>query len=219
MSLLDYCKILERFKAISDFHVTKLSSWSSTLMDNWPTARETSLFFYFLFAATNVHEALDQSDNTFKPGWKYIFRMNQIKLESDIRKVSRDLTLEPRRKDYLIQNIMTSRWIAAQQKLPQARTGEASEGVTRDQYTADRYFIDGFAMSVLYAKTNLTIKIRRVLLMEWKVQDKVDADVNKIKENWNLTWIHRLFGVRHLCKDFLFLCITCKLLFHVLVLF
>lgn len=76
-------------------------------MDNWSTAHETCLFFYFLFSGTDVHEALDQSDNTFKPGWKDIFRMNQNELESEIRKVSRDLTLDPRRKDYLIQNLMT----------------------------------------------------------------------------------------------------------------
>lgn len=84
--------------------------------------------------------------------------MNQNELESEIRKVSRDSTLDPRRKAYLIQNLMTrfllllatweiltvtaftlmhttylclftgyhSRWIAAQQKLPQARIGETS---------------------------------------------------------------------------------------------
>lgn len=44
---------------------------------------------------------------TFKPGWKDIFRMNQKELESEIRKVSRDEALDPRRKAYLIQNLMT----------------------------------------------------------------------------------------------------------------
>lgn len=76
--------------------------------------------------------------------------MNQSELESEIRKVSRDPTLDPRRKAYLMQNLMTrfvffkflvmllillkaisngfcSRWIAAQQKLPQARTEEATD--------------------------------------------------------------------------------------------
>ena len=33
--------------------------------------------------------------------------MNQNELESEIRKVSRDSTLDPRRKAYLIQNLMT----------------------------------------------------------------------------------------------------------------
>ncbi|CAD5165963.1 unnamed protein product [Musa acuminata subsp. malaccensis] len=73
-------------------------------------------------------ESLEQSDQMFKPGWNNIFRMNQNELESEIRKVSRDPTIDPRRKAYLIQNLMTSRWIAAQQKLPQARTEEATEG-------------------------------------------------------------------------------------------
>lgn len=43
----------------------------------------------------------------FKPGWKDIFRMNQSELEAEIRKVSQDSTLDPRRKAYLIQNLMT----------------------------------------------------------------------------------------------------------------
>ncbi|KAF9593211.1 hypothetical protein IFM89_020706 [Coptis chinensis] len=73
---------------------------------------------------TSIQESLDQTDQMFKPGWKDIFRMNQNELESEIRKVSRDPTLDPRRKAYLIQNLMTSRWIAAQQKLPEARSGE-----------------------------------------------------------------------------------------------
>lgn len=61
---------------------------------------------YITFSEYDVHEPWEQSD-TFKPGWKDIFRMNQNELESEIRKVSRDSTLDPRRKDYLIQNLMT----------------------------------------------------------------------------------------------------------------
>lgn len=61
----------------------------------------------FLFPENEVHESVDQNDHTFKPGWKDIFRMNQNELESEIRKVSRDPTLDPRRKAYLIQNLMT----------------------------------------------------------------------------------------------------------------
>ncbi|KAJ9676987.1 hypothetical protein PVL29_022132 [Vitis rotundifolia] len=73
-------------------------------------------------------ENLDENDQMFKPGWKDIFRMNQSELESEIRKVYRDSTLDPRRKAYLVQNLMTSRWIAAQQKLPQEIMGESSNG-------------------------------------------------------------------------------------------
>lgn len=58
-------------------------------------------------SGSNGHESLDHSDHTFKPGWNDIFRMNQNELEAEIRKVSRDSTLDPRRKAYLIQNLMT----------------------------------------------------------------------------------------------------------------
>lgn len=55
----------------------------------------------------DAYASLEQSDETFKPGWKDIFRMNQNELESEIRKVARDSTLDPRRKAYLIQNLVT----------------------------------------------------------------------------------------------------------------
>ncbi|XVF53889.1 hypothetical protein PTKIN_Ptkin05aG0135900 [Pterospermum kingtungense] len=74
----------------------------------------------------DFQDSLDQSEQMFKPGWKDIFRMNQNELESEIRKVYRDSTLDPRRKAYLVQNLLTSRWIAAQQKLPQAAPSETS---------------------------------------------------------------------------------------------
>lgn len=59
------------------------------------------------FSEYDIHESAYQSDHMFKPGWKDIFRMNQNELEAEIRKVSRDSTLDPRRKAYLIQNLMT----------------------------------------------------------------------------------------------------------------
>ncbi|XP_027340585.1 zinc finger protein BRUTUS-like isoform X2 [Abrus precatorius] len=71
-------------------------------------------------------ESLDHNDQMFKPGWKDIFRMNQNELESEIRKVYRDSTLDPRRKAYLVQNLLTSRWIAAQQKLPALSEGSSN---------------------------------------------------------------------------------------------
>ncbi|CAK9873098.1 unnamed protein product [Sphagnum jensenii] len=60
-------------------------------------------------------ESLQMVGEKFKPGWRDIFRMNQKELEAAIRKVSSDSSLDPRRKAYLMQNLMTSRWIAAQQ--------------------------------------------------------------------------------------------------------
>lgn len=52
-------------------------------------------------------ESLDLCDQMFKPGWKDIFLMNQNELEAEIRKVYRDSSLDPRRKAYLVQNLMT----------------------------------------------------------------------------------------------------------------
>lgn len=63
--------------------------------------------FRFDCSGADIQEILDQTDEMFKPGWKDIFRMNQSELESEIRRVSQDPTLDPRRKAYLIQNLMT----------------------------------------------------------------------------------------------------------------
>ena len=52
----------------------------------------------------------------FRPGWQEIFRMNQKHLQAAIRRVSADGSLEPQRKAYLIQHLMASRYIVAQQK-------------------------------------------------------------------------------------------------------
>ncbi|GJM93522.1 hypothetical protein PR202_ga10084 [Eleusine coracana subsp. coracana] len=79
---------------------------------------------------SQLQDKLEQNDQMFKPGWKDIFRMNQSELEAEVRKVSRDPTLDPRRKAYLIQNLMTSRWIAAQQKLPEPGSEECSDGAS-----------------------------------------------------------------------------------------
>lgn len=50
---------------------------------------------------------MEQNSRMFRPGWKDIFRMNQNELEAEIRRLSRDTSLDPRRKAYLIQNLMT----------------------------------------------------------------------------------------------------------------
>ena len=67
----------------------------------------SSSFSYFCPIESRFEENLDQSDQMFKPGWKDIFRMNQSELEAEIRKVSQDSSLDPRRKAYLMQNLMT----------------------------------------------------------------------------------------------------------------
>lgn len=50
---------------------------------------------------------MEQSSQMFRPGWKDIFRMNQNELEAEIHKLARDTSLDPRRKAYLMQNLMT----------------------------------------------------------------------------------------------------------------
>ncbi|KAI5402866.1 hypothetical protein KIW84_050460 [Lathyrus oleraceus] len=62
---------------------------------------------------SEYQECLDHNDQMSKPGWKDIFRMNQTELESEIRKVYRDSTLDPKRKAYFVQNLLTSRWIVS----------------------------------------------------------------------------------------------------------
>ncbi|KAH9778758.1 zinc finger protein BRUTUS [Citrus sinensis] len=114
-------------------HATKNTMFNEWLDECWKGPHESSFQTETPDANishkdSDLHESLDQSDLMFKPGWKDIFRMNQNELEAEIRKVYRDPTLDPRRKAYLAQNLMTSRWIATQQKLPQATAGESSKG-------------------------------------------------------------------------------------------
>ncbi|XP_057416206.1 zinc finger protein BRUTUS-like isoform X2 [Lotus japonicus] len=128
----------------------------NTLMDTWKQATKNTMFSEWLNECwkesqasvvqtetsdystsqrgSENQESLDHTDQMFKPGWKDIFRMNQNELESEIRKVYRDSTLDPRRKAYLVQNLMTSRWIAAQQKSPKAPS-EGSSGVEIEGYS------------------------------------------------------------------------------------
>ncbi|KAI3453049.1 hypothetical protein Pfo_009712 [Paulownia fortunei] len=113
-------------------HATKNTMFSEWLNEWWkgtPAASsQVSTSEGITSQEHDVHESADQSDYKFKPGWKDIFRMNQNELESEIRKVSCDSTLDPRRKAYLIQNLLTSRWIASQQKFSQSRTNKAEDG-------------------------------------------------------------------------------------------
>ncbi|KAI5083971.1 hypothetical protein GOP47_0000140 [Adiantum capillus-veneris] len=60
----------------------------------------------------------EKGSAVFKAGWQDIFRMNQKELEAAVRKVSNDDSLDPRKKAYLMQHLMTSRWIVAQQRQP-----------------------------------------------------------------------------------------------------
>ncbi|XP_022150600.1 zinc finger protein BRUTUS-like isoform X3 [Momordica charantia] len=111
---------------------TRNTMFSDWLNEWWEGPPETSP--HYMESVSHISGGSDsygicdtKNDSVFKPGWKEIFRMNENELESEIRKVAQDPTIDPRRKDYLIQNLMTSRWIASQQMLPQATTGENSD--------------------------------------------------------------------------------------------
>lgn len=76
-------------------------------MPNILNAISLSNILINICSGTDAYEDSEHDFQAFRPGWKDIFRMNQNELESEIRKVSRDSTLDPRRKTYLIQNLMT----------------------------------------------------------------------------------------------------------------
>ncbi|KAI5056021.1 hypothetical protein GOP47_0029542 [Adiantum capillus-veneris] len=69
---------------------------------------------------------IEENTTKFKPGWQDIFRMNEKELEAAVRKVSGDTSLDPRRKAYLMQNLMTSRWIVTQQHPSQTLLASSS---------------------------------------------------------------------------------------------
>ncbi|XP_059643366.1 zinc finger protein BRUTUS-like At1g74770 isoform X2 [Cornus florida] len=47
---------------------------------------------------------------------EHLLSLNQEELEAAIRRVSRDTTLDPQKRSYIIQNLLMSRWIVRQQK-------------------------------------------------------------------------------------------------------
>uniref|UniRef100_A0A1D2ABG2 RING finger and CHY zinc finger domain-containing protein 1 n=1 Tax=Auxenochlorella protothecoides TaxID=3075 RepID=A0A1D2ABG2_AUXPR len=72
--------------------------------------------------------AASAESSLYTPGWGDIFRMNQKQLEAAVRRVSSDAGLEPGRKAYLIQHIMASRYVVAQQRLLAGGAGDEGGG-------------------------------------------------------------------------------------------
>ena len=58
--------------------------------------------------------AVDKTGYT--PSWDDMFRMNRQQLEASARTLSRDDSLAPERKAYLMQHLLAARWICAQQR-------------------------------------------------------------------------------------------------------
>ncbi|KAL6750442.1 zinc-ribbon-domain-containing protein [Haematococcus lacustris] len=102
-------------------------------------AAPTAAFWAALAAAVDTaSDAPSQAveSSTFRPGWEDIFRMNQKQLEAAVMRVSADPTLEPGRKAYLIQNIMVSKYIVAQQRRMQQQAQRAGQPELHTAYTA-----------------------------------------------------------------------------------
>ena len=62
--------------------------------------------------AQKAAAAVDKTGYT--PSWDDMFRMNRQQLEESARTLSRDDTLAPERKAYLMQHLLAARWICAQ---------------------------------------------------------------------------------------------------------
>ncbi|EIE21877.1 putative zinc finger protein, partial [Coccomyxa subellipsoidea C-169] len=78
----------------------------------------------------------------FKPGWEDIFRMNQKTLEEAVRRIGSDEGLDAQRKAYLMQNIMASRYIVAQQRRMQSTpVGHAAAGGRRCYHDARQHIL------------------------------------------------------------------------------
>ena len=60
-----------------------------------------------------------------------IFSINQKQLESAVRRITGDPGLEPQRKNYLVQHIMASRYVVAQQMRVEAAAAQPPAASTR----------------------------------------------------------------------------------------
>ena len=78
-------------------------------------------------AALAAAAAADKTGYT--PSWDDMFRMNRQQLEQAARTLSRDDSLAPERKAYLMQHLLAARWICAQQRAKQLKKGEKGEAV------------------------------------------------------------------------------------------
>lgn len=112
----------------SDKSVAELGTETGNLekMKSWQEEQKEILgevaAYLTATSTTNVKDSqgpdwgLTSDSSLFRPGWSDIFLMNQKQLEAAVRRVSADESLEPDRKAYLIQHLMASKYIVAQQK-------------------------------------------------------------------------------------------------------
>ena len=77
--------------------------------------------------AAALAAAADKSGYT--PSWDDMFRMNRQQLEQAARTLSRDESLAPEYKAYLMQHLLAARWICAQQRAKQLRRARRGKNV------------------------------------------------------------------------------------------
>jgi len=77
-------------------------------------------------AAAAAAAAVDKTGYT--PQWDDMFRMNRQQLEYSARTLSRDDSLAPERKAYLMQHLLAARWICAQQRVKKAKESGGGGG-------------------------------------------------------------------------------------------
>jgi zinc finger-like protein len=82
-----------------------------------PESTEASAAAKAQAAAVAAAAAADKTGYT--PSWDDMFRMNRQQLEEAARALSRDDSLAPERKAYLLQHLLAARWICAQQRRKQ----------------------------------------------------------------------------------------------------
>ena len=61
----------------------------------------------------SVEEAPTEA-GMYHPNWAHVFKLNQAELHAQVRMVANDPNVDPRKKRYLMQNMMASRWILSQ---------------------------------------------------------------------------------------------------------
>ena len=82
-------------------------------------------------AAAAAAAAVDKTGYT--PSWDDMFRMNRQQLEESARQLSRDDSLAPERKAYLMQHLLAARWICAQQRTKKAKEDGTEGGEGDDE--------------------------------------------------------------------------------------
>ena len=101
-----------------DPNVEGLRHVQEYLSDRQHASMKTSVSSAAKAAAAAAAAAMDKTGYT--PSWDDMFRMNRQQLEESARQLSRDDSLAPERKAYLMQHLLAARWICAQQRMKKA---------------------------------------------------------------------------------------------------